>query len=82
MSDPEKIVPGIYRHFKGNLYEVLDLARHSESEETYVVYRPLKGDSGTWIRPLAMFCETVTREGQTQPRFRYLAASLVELDQS
>lgn len=63
---------GLYRHFKGNDYEVLDTARHSETEEEYVVYRPVKGDSGSWIRPLAMFQETVEHEGVVQPRFQYL----------
>ena len=61
--------PGIYRHYKGNLYEVMGTAQHSESEEPLVVYRALYGDYGLWVRPLAMFTESVTREGSTQPRF-------------
>jgi hypothetical protein len=61
--------PGIYRHYKGNLYEVLGTAQHSESEEPLVVYRALYGDYGLWVRPLAMFMESVTKEGNTQPRF-------------
>lgn len=65
---------GLYQHFKGNYYEVLDVARHSETEEEYVVYRPLKGDSGTWIRPLQMFSEEIERDGKTQPRFKYLGS--------
>jgi hypothetical protein len=63
---------GIYRHFKGNLYEVLSVARHSETLEDYVVYRALYGDFGTWVRPLAMFEETVVHDGRTQPRFDFL----------
>lgn len=60
---------GIYRHYKGNLYQVLHTARHSESEEWLVVYRALYGDYGMWVRPLAMFCESVTIDGKTLPRF-------------
>ncbi|WP_404471620.1 DUF1653 domain-containing protein [Vreelandella venusta] len=66
MSAP---VPGIYRHYKGSLYEVLGTAQHSESEEHVVVYRALYGDYGLWTRPLEMFTETVTIDGHTQPRF-------------
>ena len=62
-------VPGIYRHYKGNLYEVMGTAQHSESAETLVVYRALYGDYGLWVRPLAMFTESVTKEENTQPRF-------------
>ncbi len=62
-------VPGIYRHYKGSLYEVLGTARHSESEEPLVVYRALYGEYGLWLRPLDMFVETVTKQGLTQPRF-------------
>jgi hypothetical protein len=64
--------PGRYRHFKGGEYEVVGVARHSETREPLVVYRPLYGDGGLWVRPLAMFTETVTHEGQTVPRFTYL----------
>lgn len=60
---------GIYRHYKGNLYQVLHTARHSESEEWLVVYRALYGDYGMWVRPLAMFCESVTIDDKTLPRF-------------
>lgn len=62
-------VPGIYRHYKGSLYEVLGTARHSESDEPLVVYRALYGEYGLWLRPLDMFVETVTKQGLTQPRF-------------
>ena len=60
---------GIYRHYNGNLYQVLHTARHSESEEWLVVYRALYGDYGVWVRPLTMFCESVTIDGKTLPRF-------------
>lgn len=60
---------GIYRHYKGNLYEVLHIARHSETEELFVVYRALYGDYGVWIRPLSMFVECVWVDGRDIPRF-------------
>ena len=64
--------PGRYRHFKGNEYQVLGVARHSETEEEMVVYRALYGERGVWVRPAAMWLETVTRDGVTQPRFTYI----------
>jgi hypothetical protein len=63
---------GIYRHFKGKLYEVTDLARHSETQEWYVVYRALYGDYGLFVRPFAMFVEQVEREGKTFARFEFV----------
>ncbi len=60
---------GIYRHFKGRQYEVLGVAKHSESGEELVVYRALYGEGGLWVRPLAMFTEAVDCEGKRQPRF-------------
>lgn len=65
--------PGRYRHFKGNEYSVLGTATHSESGEALVVYRPLYGDGDLWVRPLAMFMETVERDGREQPRFAFVA---------
>ncbi len=62
---------GKYRHYKGNFYEVLALARHSETEEPYVVYRCLYGDFSVWVRPAAMFCEKVLLDGREVPRFTY-----------
>ena len=62
-------VGGKYRHFKGNEYEVLAVAQHSETLEPMVVYRALYGDHGVWVRPLSMFLDTVTRDGVTRPRF-------------
>ena len=66
------IKPGRYRHYKGNDYEVLGVARHSETEEEYVVYRQLYGAGGLWIRPLGMFLESVTIGETVVPRFRRL----------
>lgn len=62
-------VPGIYRHYKGQSYEVIGLAHHSETEEPLVVYRALYGDYGLWTRPLGMFSETVEVQGEPLPRF-------------
>ena len=64
--------PGRYRHFKGNEYQVLGVARHSETEEEMVVYRALYGEGGLWVRPAAMWLENGTRDGVTQPRFTYI----------
>jgi hypothetical protein len=64
--------PGRYRHYKGKDYEVLGVARHSETEEEYVVYRQLYGTGGLWIRPLEMFLESVTIGETVVPRFRRL----------
>ena len=66
---PKTVVPGCYRHYKGKHYEVIGVARHSESEEELVVYRCLYGDSSLWVRPVAMFLEEVLIEGQAMPRF-------------
>jgi len=70
-ADPieNMIRPGRYRHFKGNEYEVLYVAKHSETLEPMVVYRALYGEQGVWVRPAAMWNETVTREGKTFRRF-------------
>lgn len=63
------IRPGRYRHYKGRDYQVIDLARHSETEEWLVVYRCLYGDHSLWVRPLSMFRETVELAGEQVPRF-------------
>lgn len=62
---------GYYRHFKGMPYRVLGMARHSETMEEHVVYQALYGDHGLWVRPAAMFAETVEHEGRVQPRFAF-----------
>lgn len=67
-----EIKPGKYRHFKGNLYEVIGVARHSETQEEMVVYRALYGEYGLWVRPAAMWTETVDRDGYYGPRFQYI----------
>jgi hypothetical protein len=67
------VQPGRYRHYKGHEYEVLGVARHSETEEEYVVYRARYGDGGLWVRPTAMFLETVLVDGHPRPRFQFLA---------
>ena len=64
-----EILPGRYRHYKGKDYEVIDIARHSETDEKLVVYRCLYGDYSLWVRPLSMFRETVTVAGEQVPRF-------------
>lgn len=66
------IQTGRYRHYKGKDYEVIGVARHSETEEELVVYRTLYGDFGLWVRPLAMFVESVEVDGMQQPRFQYI----------
>ena len=63
---------GRYRHYKGNDYLVIGIARHSETEEEMVVYRKLYGDGSMWVRPLAMFTEDVIVDGQQIPRFSWL----------
>ena len=63
------IKPGIYRHFKGNRYEVIGTAKHSETLEEMVVYRALYGEGGLWVRPAAMWNETVERDGKVFQRF-------------
>ncbi|WP_417657524.1 DUF1653 domain-containing protein [Pseudidiomarina aestuarii] len=63
---------GKYEHYKGNHYEVIDVVRHSETEEWLVLYRLLYGDRGLWVRPFDMFVEQVTVDGKSIPRFRYL----------
>ena len=68
----DEIKPGRYRHFKGNEYEVIGLARHSETQEEMVVYRALYGDFGLWVRPARMWNETVERDGKPFRRFTYI----------
>jgi hypothetical protein len=70
---PTEPRPGRYRHYKGNAYRVHHLARHSETQEVLVVYQMLYGDHGFWLRPQAMFIESVTlADGQRVPRFAYV----------
>ncbi|WP_438865497.1 DUF1653 domain-containing protein [Neptunicella sp.] len=64
--------PGKYRHYKGNEYQVIDVATHSEDGSLLVVYRPLYGEGKLWVRPLSMFSEMVTVDGQQVPRFAFI----------
>ena len=67
----EEINPGRYRHFRGNEYEVICTARHSETEELMVVYKALYGDGQIWVRPASMWNETVLKDGEEVKRFIY-----------
>jgi hypothetical protein len=69
---PPTAAPGLYRHYKGNLYEVIDTVRHSETLEPMTLYRALYGERGLWVRPAAMFLENVELDGSVQPRFTRL----------
>jgi len=71
MNSPP-IRPGIYRHYKGKEYQVYEVARHSETEETLVVYRCLYGNFDLWVRPLAMFLESIEIDGCTRQRFEFV----------
>jgi hypothetical protein len=80
-ASPDDLAPlpptplGRYRHYKGGEYEVIGVARHSETNQPLVVYRPLYNATGWWVRPHAMFFETVTIDGIEQPRFHSIANS-------
>ena len=67
-----ELLPGKYRHFKGNEYELLYIARHSETLEPMVVYRALYGECGIWVRPASMWSEIVDKESYHGPRFTYV----------
>ncbi|MDE0732549.1 MAG: DUF1653 domain-containing protein [Gammaproteobacteria bacterium] len=72
--DINEVQLGKYRHFKGNLYELIEVAHHSESQEPVAVYRALYGDHGLWVRPLEMFLEAIERDGAEIQRFQYIKA--------
>jgi hypothetical protein len=81
MSDPHPfplplpdVQPGRYRHYKGNEYRVVGVARHTETGEALVVYQALYGGQGLWVRPAAMFAETVVVNGANVPRFAFVSA--------
>lgn len=63
---------GIYEHYKGNRYRVIDIARHSETDELLVLYRPMYGEQNLWVRPFGMFFEKVEVDGFLVPRFKYV----------
>lgn len=66
------ITPGIYEHYKGSHYRVIDTVMHSETEETLVLYQPLYGEQKLWVRPFTMFVESVDVDGCERPRFRLI----------
>ena len=70
----QTVTQGIYRHYKGSLYQVLHTAKHSETEEALVVYRCLYGEYDVWVRPLAMFTETIEVDGKQVDRFELIKA--------
>ena len=72
MSQLNPIPLGRYRHFKGNDYSVVGFARHSETKELLVLYVPLYGEGGYWVRPLDMFTEDVEVDGKHRPRFEFI----------
>ena len=72
MDSANEIRPGRYRHFKGNEYEVLCTATHSETMEPMVVYRALYGTGGVWVRPASMWNEEIERDGRKFKRFEYI----------
>lgn len=80
MTTENTLKPGVYKHYKGNLYEVIAVARHSETEEKLVVYKALYGDRGTWLRPLDMFCEKVEIDGEAVSRFEFIEESQASSD--
>jgi hypothetical protein len=72
METEQLITPGRYKHYKGNMYDVYEIATHSEDESKLVVYRPCYGERALWVRPLDMFTETVERDGKEVLRFAYM----------
>lgn len=78
----ENVIPlGRYRHYKGKYYSVVGFARHSETLECMVLYVPLYGEGGYWVRPLGMFMESIEWAGKTVPRFEYLDGNDKEKDE-
>ena len=67
-----ELLPGKYRHFKGKEYRLIGIATHSETLEPMIIYQALYGDMGLWVRPAAMWTETVDKDGYTGPRFQYI----------
>ncbi|MCW8092647.1 DUF1653 domain-containing protein [Alteromonas sp. ASW11-130] len=72
-SKLRKVRPGLYKHYKGNEYRVIGVATHSETKERVVVYRPCYGEQALWVRPLEMFCETISVNNESVPRFAFLS---------
>ena len=66
--------PGFYRHYKGRYYQLLAVVHHSEEDAPYALYRALYGNFGLWVRPLQMFCENVSIDGEPVARFNFVSA--------
>jgi len=75
LSKNNPIPVGIYRHYKGNKYEVIGFSKHSETLEDMVIYKPLNGESCTWVRPLSMWENTIMVDGKAVKRFEYIGTS-------
>ena len=75
-----KIQKGLYKHFKGNIYKVLDTARHSETLEEHVVYISMNNETELWIRPASMFFEVIERDGKRFQRFEFLGESIADIE--
>jgi len=67
---------GVYQHYKGQYYEIIGVAKHSETLQELVVYRALYGEYGLWVRPAEMFCEQVEVDGKSVPRFRFVGTEI------
>lgn len=80
MNSTTPIKSGYYQHYKGGYYQVIECARHSETEEWLVIYRPLYGEQSLWARPLTMFIENIGIVGGLIPRFNYLGKTAPKLD--
>lgn len=76
LRPPSAPMPGFYQHYKGPYYEVIDVVRHSETEAWLVLYRTCYGDKGLWVRPLAMFIESVDTANGQCPRFAWVGTQL------
>ena len=74
MKQTTELKPGIYKHYKGNDYQVLDIVTHSETMEKLVLYKPLYGEGALWVRPFEMFIETVLVDDEELPRFALVQA--------
>lgn len=74
----QEIPSGLYRHYKGPHYQVLEVATHSETEQRLVVYRALYGERGLWVRPLSMFTEHIDIDGESKARFQYIGEYTAE----
>jgi len=75
-----KIPKGLYKHFKGNIYKILDTAKHSETLEEHVVYVSIDNEADLWIRPVSMFLEVIERDGKRFQRFEFLGESIADIE--